>query len=227
MLATTIGLTLLITLAWMVACSDSEEDDVNPPGVTDDDDDDNSSNCPIPTEGMEELTFYAQCYDPTDNGNVLTVTAVQGTALVMEENDRYDIVGEFEFTTIGTGKIEPTITCPGGSNYQKCSWVFQEKTGTFNVRVQVSDCDYIDKPNEIGLNVWDSENAVNIPMCQIYLGQDEPPVDDDTGDDDTGDDDTGDDDTGDDDTGDDDTGDDDTGDDDTGDDDTGDDDTSS
>jgi len=197
------------------ACEDSEEDDIDPPGSDDDATDPGEWNCPISDEGLDELVYYANCYDPTDEGNLIAISLVSGTDLEIQNGERFEIQGNFSFQNIASGKIEPVITCPGGSTYNKCSWPFNEKSGEFKTRISVSDCDIVDKPTEITLNIWDAEKAINLPVCQIYLGQEGPPVDDDTTDDDSVDDDTTDDDTADDDT----TDDDDTADDDTTDDD--------
>ena len=205
--------TLLLAIAGILviigACEDSEEDDIDPPGADDDDNDPGEWNCPISDEGLDELVYYANCYDPSDEGNLIAVSLVRGTDLEIQNGERFEVQGDFIFQNIASGKIEPVIPCPGGSTYNKCSWPVNEKSGEFTTRISVSDCDIVDMPTEITINMWFTFTEVNLPVCQIYLGQDGPPVDDDTSDDDTSDDDTSDDDTSDDDATDDDATDDD------------------
>ena len=164
--------------------------------------------CNISTDGMKDQPFVAQCFDPYGQGNVISVTGVRGTTAELEDGERFVIAGEFTFAQMTNGKIEPTIGCQAGANYGKCSWPFTKKSGSFELRLAVSGCDEIAKPNQITLNVWDSAANVSAAMCVVYLG--EAPTDDDTADDDIADDDTTDDDLSDDDLADDDLADDDT-----------------
>jgi len=215
------GATLVTLLAILICTCEVSDDESELPYNQDGDDDDTSSDdsCPISPDGLTELPFVANCFDPLAEDNVVTVESVRGTGLTLVNGERFVVTGTFDFSRFGNGKVEPIITCPSGSAYGKCSYPYSESSGSFEVRVQVADCDVVDKPNEISLNVWDLEAAEGGVMCVITLGEDVP-VDDDTTDDDTADDDTADDDTIDDDTTDDDTADDDTTDDDTADDDT-------
>jgi len=164
------------------ACSDSKFDepqkpDPTPPG--------GSWFCNIPTDGMTDMPFVTNCWDPLQAGNQIVIDRVRGTSPLVEKNQRYEIQGHMEFTSIKEGRIEPVVSCPAGSNYVKCTSPFDETIDTFTVRFKVTDCDYLNQNDEIDINVWNADNNLNTVMCQVLLGEHVPdddtsPADDDT-----------------------------------------------
>ena len=144
--------------------------------------------CPISDKNVQDQVYVADCFDPFNQGNVITVDRVRGTAAHVVNGERFVITGSFQLTQISKGKIEPIVNCPAGSDYGKCSYPFDKKSGKFEVRVAVADCDVLDKPDQITLNLWDNASNAGAPVCVIYFGNEIP--DDDAVDDDAVDDDT-------------------------------------
>ncbi len=170
---------LILAVVVFVACEDSEEGDIPPPGTSSADDDDEFI-CDISNEGLSNVDFTTDCFDPTGEGNSLTVTEVLGQGEVLIDGRRVQITGAFDFATIGEGKIEASIGCAA---YNKCSFPFAETSGDYMLRLDTAGCADISKPQEITLTVHDQQAGTSHHMCTVFLGA--PP----TGDDDTDDDD--------------------------------------
>jgi hypothetical protein len=162
----------------LYACADTGGDDDDDHAADDDD-----SACGISTVGLEPVPYTANCFDLIGEGNVVNVTSLRGTAIVLANGERFAVAGDFNFPNIATGQLELTIGCQSGADYKKCGQSFEENTGAFELFLEVADCTENPNPTEITLRVYDPDRATNWPFCSILLG--EAPDDDTSPDDDT------------------------------------------
>lgn len=177
-------LALGMALAAFISCQDMEEADIPPPGTETDDDsgDGDTWSCDISPQGTVDLPYTPDCGTLPDWATEFSITGLRGTAAVMADGERYRLRGHYNFPDKPKGKLEPSIECPSGSNYEKCSYPFDESSGDFELRWQVENCPDLKHPTTITINLYDESTQLTVPFCNVYLG--EPPADDDSASDD-------------------------------------------
>jgi hypothetical protein len=136
----------------------------------DDDTPDDTWDCDIPEDGLAPVAFSANCFDPLDAGNVVSIDEALGTAALLTDGERFELRGTHDFSSITAGKLEMTIDCPAGSSYPKCSSEFEEAAGDFQLRLEVADCDPLGDDTTITVNVWNEGSGTTTPMCLVTLG---------------------------------------------------------
>lgn len=180
---------LVLFLPLVMSCDD--DSDTADPDLNEIPDGDDGDSCNIEDDDLTELDNIAVvCGNWQETENPVVVEKVYGTSREAVNGERFKITGTYDFTVVKKGKIEPVVWCQVGASYQKCSYPVEDDqwTGSYDVRVLVTDCNDQTNKNKLYLNIWQASSNVNKNVCIIYLDGSGPDDDDDDDDNDDNDD---------------------------------------